>query len=661
MHTEVFNNIDTLIEMAGASAKNMDEVNAELITLKRQIRNKTNEIEDFKSILSDARYFNASDELVDKNIEISLKNKIARLKRKIKEIDSNGNTLNSNEESLHEEINSLKKKLNKNEKYVQVLEVKASNNSDNSYYINMLETEKNNVLELRSVLDNKNKEYEDILKELELNNQAKKELEVKLSNEEVRLSDILDNLSNPNAYIDEELKKNDEEKLATLEKDLVALEKRELELVTDASVIGADAKELIAINDIEGAILKIKELVTIVKAKPYMDINNVEILDEELEKKESLRIELAGLIDSKNYEGINSDTIKERINYLNTEIENNNETLAKIKNEISDIDEVISNVLGKKISDLETEIINGEKIVQDYKDLLKLKDNAPKTRTNLEQAIAKKQKEIQVLDNILAAYKDDLLNKINDTNKLNERIKEKENNNSKYLKEQEELQKVTLINFQTKDLVEEEKDKEDLRKLNEEIKQIKIRKQYEKSPNEIYDQIEMALASMKPVPSLREEKNKNLNIDNLIDDSSSKIEEIIESPVEEVLETKEESKADLIDNSKIDINPIPQLEIEGEIAPEPLDTNLGVIDATKEEQKPEVVEETLEEPKIETINLDEKLGEVIEEVKLDEPKKEEKVQEPVNSEEAKEQEVKNRIKVIEMIPVETVKKSGGNV
>ena len=36
MHTEVFSNIDTLIEMAGASLKNMDEVNAELISLKRQ-------------------------------------------------------------------------------------------------------------------------------------------------------------------------------------------------------------------------------------------------------------------------------------------------------------------------------------------------------------------------------------------------------------------------------------------------------------------------------------------------------------------------------------------------------------------------------------------------------------------------------------------------
>ena len=82
MHTEVFSNIDTLIEMAGASLKNMDEVNAELISLKRQIRNKNNEIEDFKSLLTDSRYFNASNELVDKNIEISLKNKITRLDRK---------------------------------------------------------------------------------------------------------------------------------------------------------------------------------------------------------------------------------------------------------------------------------------------------------------------------------------------------------------------------------------------------------------------------------------------------------------------------------------------------------------------------------------------------------------------------------------------------
>ena len=606
MHTEVFNNIDTLIEMAGASLKNMDEVNAELITLKRQIRNKNNEIEDFKSIINDARYFNASNELVDKNIEISLKNKITRLKRKIKDIDNNGKVLTTNEEALHEEIKDLKNKIAKNEKYVKVLEVKTNSNTDNNYYISMLDTERNNILELKTILDNKTSLYNDILKELELNNQAKDELSIKLSREEERLNDVMDNLTNPNTYIDEDLKKSDEDRLNALENELDKLQKRELELLTDASVIGADAKELIATNDANAALQKIKELVTIVKTRPYMDINNAAILDEELEKKESLRIELAGLIDSKNYEGINSEAIKERIDYLNKEIENNNEQAAKLKNEISNIDEHISSILGKKISDLEKEIIDAEKIVQNYKNLIKAKDNVSKTRTNLEQAILKKQKEIQVLDNILIAYKETLVSKINDTNKLNERVSSIENDNSRYLKELDGLQKITLINFKTKDLVEEEKDREDLRNLNEEIKQIKIRKQFDRSPNEIYDQIEMALASVTQVSS-------SINIQNVSDD-------IISTSVK-----------DEVKGNDLNVNPEPQIEIVNEII-EPMNQDVSNIENLNNIPK-----------------IDDVITNVIDEVLTDDDSKKEII--PENS---------NRIKVVKMIPVETVKKSGGN-
>ena len=88
MHTAVFSNIDTLINMAD-SELGIDEINAELISLNKQIRNKQNEIEDLETIMTESRYFNASNELVDKNIEISLKNKISRLNRKIKEIKTN--------------------------------------------------------------------------------------------------------------------------------------------------------------------------------------------------------------------------------------------------------------------------------------------------------------------------------------------------------------------------------------------------------------------------------------------------------------------------------------------------------------------------------------------------------------------------------------------
>lgn len=624
MHTEVFSNIDTLIEMAGASLKNMDEVNAELISLKRQIRNKNNEIEDFKSLLTDSRYFNASNELVDKNIEISLKNKITRLKRKIKDIDNSGKTLATNEEGLHEEIKELKKKISRNEKYIKVLEVKRTNNEGNDYYINMLNIEANNIKELKDILENKTNEYNDILKELELNNQAKNELTSKLENEESRLKDVVESLTNPNAYIDEDLKNSDEIRLASLENELDKLQKRELELLTDASVIGADAKELIATNDIENALQKVRELVTIVKTKPYMDINNAAILDEELEKKESLRIELAGLIDSKNYEGINSEAIKERIEYLNKEIESNNEKAAKLKNEIIDIDEHISTVLGKKIDSLEKEIIEAEKIVQDYKDLLKTKENTSKTKINLEQAILKKQKEIQVIDNILNEYKETLVNKINDTNMLNERVSNIEAENNHYLKELGGLQKITLINFQTKDLIEEEKDKEDLRKINEEIKQIKTRKQYDKSPNEIYDLIEMTLASVKPVANLSEEKEQN--IDNILDQELNE------------LDNKEKSE------ENVDVNLNPEAEIVNEVS---ANEEFGVIAPV----------ENLEAIN-NTPNIDEVINEVIEEVPVVENKKEE--QEVQNDNNESSAGGNNLIKVVDIIPVETIKKTGGN-
>ena len=624
MHTEVFNNIDTLIEMAGASLKNMDEVNAELITLKRQIRNKNNEIEDFKILLTDSRYFNASNELVDKNIEISLKNKITRLKRKIKDIDNSGKTLATNEESLHEEIKELKKKISRNEKYIKVLEVKRTNNEGNDYYINMLSLEANNIKELKDILENKTNEYNDILKELELNNQAKNELTSKLENEESRLKDVVESLTNPNAYIDEDLKNSDEIRLASLENELDKLQKRELELLTDASVIGADAKELIATNDVENALQKVRELVTIVKTKPYMDINNAAILDEELEKKESLRIELAGLIDSKNYEGINSEAIKERIEYLNKEIESNNEKAAKLKNEIVEIDEHISTVLGKKIDSLEKEIIEAEKIVQDYKDLLKTKENTSKTKINLEQAIVKKQKEIQVIDNILNEYKETLVNKINDTNILNERVSNIEAENSRYLKELGGLQKITLINFQTKDLIEEEKDKEDLRKINEEIKQIKTRKQYDKSPNEIYDLIEMTLASVKPVANLSEEKEQN--IDNILDQELNELDNKVKS------------------EENVDVNLNPEVEIVNEVS---ANEELGVIAPV----------ENLEAIN-NTPNIDEVINEVIEEVPVVENKKEE--QEVQNDNNESSAGGNNLIKVVDIIPVETIKKTGGN-
>ena len=110
MHTEVFNNIDTLIKMAN-SPLNVDEINMELSSLKKQIKKKENDIEDLKNLMTEARYFNASNELVDKNIEVSLKNKITRLNRKLKDLKRDVDEIKNQEKNIHNDITSLKSKL----------------------------------------------------------------------------------------------------------------------------------------------------------------------------------------------------------------------------------------------------------------------------------------------------------------------------------------------------------------------------------------------------------------------------------------------------------------------------------------------------------------------------------------------------------------------
>ena len=123
MQTEVFNNIDTLIQMSNES-QSIDEINMELETIKRAIRNKENAIEDLKGLMNEARYFNASNELVDKNIEISLKNKITRLTRKIKDLKSEIEETKTTTEKTNQDIKVMKERLHKNKSYFDMLKNK---------------------------------------------------------------------------------------------------------------------------------------------------------------------------------------------------------------------------------------------------------------------------------------------------------------------------------------------------------------------------------------------------------------------------------------------------------------------------------------------------------------------------------------------------------
>ncbi len=529
MHTEVFNNIDTLISMANSSLS-IDEINTELISLNRQIKNKRNEIEDLKSLMNDARYFNASSELVDKNIEISLKNKISRLNRKIKDIKSTLEDIKSRENNLYKDINTLKDKISDNKKYIVNLEKKAHNATSNTYYKELLSKEEKNDLELKKELGLKEEQYTNVLKELELTNQAKEELEDKLNTEKNRLNDVLDNLNNPNAYIDEDLKHSDEEKLADLTQELEKLEKRKREIITDANMVGADAKELILNNNMTDALNKVKELVQIVKKVPYMDISSSNILEEELEKRENERMELSTLIDNKSYDAIDNNIINARIDFIKNTKEQNEKKINTYEQEIKDIDQYINDIVGPKIDELEDNVLKLEKTIHSYREILEDKNKSARTKANVENAIQKKDKEKSILNEILDNYKTNLLDNIERTNALDVLITDLKGENDNLDKEVNKLNKLSMFDLKTKDLVEEEEDKNKLKEINEEIKAIKNSQKFDKTPDEIFDEIDMYLGTFIKEELKKEEENKEKEKEIIKEEQEKESEEVLEGP-----------------------------------------------------------------------------------------------------------------------------------
>jgi len=273
-----------------------------------------------------------------------------------------------------------------------------------------------------------------------------------------------------------------------------------------------------------------------------MDITNPSILEEEIEKKENERLELSNLIDSKNYELLNNNAPLTRIDVLNKEIESNNTKINNYETDINNIDSFINENLGPKIEELENYVLDCKNTIEEYRDMIKDQDKSIKTKASIESNITKKEKEHQILENILFSYKENLLTKIEETNLLADIIQRLTNENEKYKEELSNLKKLTMFDFKSKDITQEEKDKTSLKVLNKELAALKKRQKFDKSPDEIYDLIEMSLGDFKEkkTPDIPQE---SLEIDSLFDTKNepAKLKVIDMIPVETVKQTEGEN------------------------------------------------------------------------------------------------------------------------
>ncbi len=516
MQSDVLKKIDVLVEMAGASL-NIDTLKAEKRVIEEEIEELKESLVSLRELKEEEKYFRASEKQVDENIKVSLESKIKKQEKSIKKLQKQIDAAVLEEKNLHSSISRLKEDIRLSKEYIQVLTDRIETVNDKNtceYYRNLLQEENKKLDSLLASLRKSEEDYSGTggaLERLSYLNLAMEEMNVKLEGEKVKLAETKANLVNPTSYIDEDLKERDAAQISDIQKKITDLEKRRLEIITDPTMIASEAKEAVITDDKASALAKLQELVTIVRAKPYMDIPSsndfTAMLSAEEEAAIEARDEFASLIDSKNYLDGDSETIEKRIDYLNLEIAALEEKIRISNEEIKNIDSVAFLELTSRLTDTEETANQLIRELAEYKIIIEteIEDKTPKRRAILAAAYDRKQKELENVQKIVDNYKEDQKILIHKAYVIEtERIKGFQEEIAVHKNEITEMNILLADVSKAKDVLAIENDKQKLKELDTVVKNIKHRQKYSQTPSEIFEEIASYLGGISSTVSMPE-------------------------------------------------------------------------------------------------------------------------------------------------------------
>ncbi len=536
MQKDVIQKIDLLVEMSDTN-NSYDTLKEELRILEVDIARTKDSIHDLTRSMVDSKYIRASDRIIDENIKISLENKLANYDNTLKEIKKKIAEVSKEEEEYHQMILELEAEIKTSEGFLESLELKlktigGKDKSIYSFYEDLIDTTTNEIKSYKTKLQVKKKAAENVEKRLESLAESRVALEEKIKKDSLQLEETEKTLSNPKSYIDESQREQDEKHLKNLNEALETLEKRRLEIITDAAYIGHEATELLINDDRTSTLSKAKELLKIVEARPYMDFRYDE-LDEVLEGAIQKRDEFANLIENKKYDGTDKTVLDKRIEFLKTRQEVKEKEKSLLEQQIRDMDTDLVRILMNLIA--ETKKVRDElkADIEEYKKVMEENNEykTPKKKASLTAAFNRKCEELEQVNTVIASYEKDLETVVTTSKVLEEKnLSELNNTLSEIEAEIASIEKKQLLNNLPKDILAVEKDKSELKKLSDEVESIIGRKKYLKMPRQILDEIEMSLGAIDEEEESGIEEEKTLSDYRI--EASKESEEIINIPNE---------------------------------------------------------------------------------------------------------------------------------
>ena len=321
-------------------------------------------------------------------------------------------------------------------------------------------------------------------------------------------------------------------------------------------------------------------------------VNASENLKIELENAEAKRDEFSSMINSKNYESVDTTLIKDRLTFIQDKKSNIEKDINELSEKIKSTDTVELEDLNNRINYCENEAKVIEDKINEFNNNFENEELTLSKKSSLQAALDKKKEELDNINKLLECYKNDrkdLITKSFDIEKnYIDKLKEDINVIDTEIKE---LEKILMTSSKSKNTIEIENDKNKLKELNDNIKAIKKRQSLKKSPEEIYDEIELALGA--EMNSFENDAVESENIEDSVDINT--LEE------NNVIEQAKENKNDSIDKTVIEDNPINTVNLE-QINNEVTIDSLPVID--DEELNLEVTDVNEKEDKLKVINVE---------------------------------------------------------
>ena len=534
MQNDVLAKIDTLIQMSDCQS-DINTLQIQFSELEKTITKKENELKLIKNSINEDKYYDESAEIVDKNIEISLNKKIKNLKKSLIDIENQLSEELIKENELNLELEQLEREIKEKEDFLEILEekIKMMSSKKNNDFENLRVETKEKLEKAKKQYNSKKKCYDKIQGKLEVLSFSKSEFERKIEDESSKLIDVKANLLNKRNYINNDLKAEDDQKISDLSKEISTLKKEKLELEDNPLMISDKAKAYLIDEDYTGTLKEIEKLKNIILKQPYMDVeglNASENLNIELENAKAKRDEFASMINSKNYESVDTTLIKDRLSYIKEIKENCIKSIDEIKENIKNRDNIELDDLCKRINYCENEAGTLKKKIDEFKNGINDEELSPSKKVSLQTSLIKKEEELENIQKLMSSYRKDRNSLIVTSFNLEKtEISNLEQRVEQINKEIKKLNKLVSSTNKSKDTIAIENDKNYLKELNENIKAIKKRQSFDKSPNEIYKEIELLLG--KNINSIDNEDkniedNLNENLNNEIysaDDFNDKI------------------------------------------------------------------------------------------------------------------------------------------